>query len=201
VIEGAGVGRTVDGRHLRAQRTRAAISRALFELIEEGTAAPTAQQIADRAGVALRSIRQHFETRESLFLAAAEHYAPHLSRPRETPDPDAALEVRLARLVAARATELESTRALRRAVQRLEAESPSVAARGARLAAARRQELEQLFAPELNARTAGARRQLLDRLDAVAGGRLWDALRLDLALPLPEATRQLGLLLRACLEG
>jgi AcrR family transcriptional regulator len=189
-----------DGRRARSARTRSAIARALFELIEAGHAAPTAQQIADRAGVALRSIRQHFETREELFLAAAALYGPRLERVREPGDPSAPLAERIASLVRRRADELEQTAALRRAVQRLAAPSPSVDEAARRVAAERRAELLRLFAPELAARDRAGRKRVLDRLDALSGGRLWDALRLDLGLSSGAAREHLRELLTGCLE-
>src|SRR3954465_7340684 len=66
-----------DGRRLRAVRTRARILEALLELLDEGRPEPTASEIAERAGVALRSIAQHFKTREQLLAALAEK---HLAR-------------------------------------------------------------------------------------------------------------------------
>ena len=68
-------GAVKDGRHLRSERTRASIVSALLSLADQGELAPTAQQVADTAGVALRSIRQHFATREELFVAAAKEHA------------------------------------------------------------------------------------------------------------------------------
>jgi AcrR family transcriptional regulator len=59
-----------DGRRQRAQRTRQAIIDAAGCMIVEGILAPTAQQIADRAGVGIRSFFRHFLDMESLFLAA-----------------------------------------------------------------------------------------------------------------------------------
>jgi AcrR family transcriptional regulator len=193
--------RKIDGRHARSQRTRAAISRALYELIEAGVPSPTAQEIADRAGVALRSIRQHFETRESLFFEAAGHYAPRLVRRRDGIDSRAPLSDRITRLAAARAEELETTGPLRRAVQRLESHSPSVAAAAERLARERRAEVEHAFGPELQRYSADDAGRRLDRLDALTGGRFWDALRVDLGLEVPEATAQLAAALEDCLLG
>jgi AcrR family transcriptional regulator len=58
-----------DGRRERAERTRQAIIDAAGGMIVEGILAPTAQQIADRAGVGIRSFFRHFLDMESLFLA------------------------------------------------------------------------------------------------------------------------------------
>lgn len=63
---------TPDGRHLRAERTRKSIIDAAASMITEGVLAPTAQQIADRAGVGIRSFFRHFDDMETLFLTADE---------------------------------------------------------------------------------------------------------------------------------
>ena len=52
---------SLDGRRQRSARSRAAIIEASFELMQEGVLAPTAQQIAERAGVGIRSFFRHFE--------------------------------------------------------------------------------------------------------------------------------------------
>src|SRR5215471_20167178 len=58
-----------DGRVLRGERSREAIVVALFELIGEGVLQPTARQVADRAGVGIRSVFRHFSELESLHRA------------------------------------------------------------------------------------------------------------------------------------
>jgi AcrR family transcriptional regulator len=58
-----------DGRARRSARSRAAIEAALFELVGEGILEPTAQQVAARAGIAMRSVFRHFADRESLFAS------------------------------------------------------------------------------------------------------------------------------------
>jgi len=59
----------VDGRRLRSARSRQAIIDAALALIEEGVLVPTAQQIAARAGVGIRSFFRHFEDMEALAAA------------------------------------------------------------------------------------------------------------------------------------
>ena len=44
---------------------------ALLELLDEGDVRPTAERIAERAGVSERSVFQHFADREALFQAVA----------------------------------------------------------------------------------------------------------------------------------
>jgi AcrR family transcriptional regulator len=58
---------TRDGRLRRAERSRDAIVRALFELVGEGVLQPTAQQVAERAGVGIRTVFRHFDDMDGLF--------------------------------------------------------------------------------------------------------------------------------------
>src|SRR5512134_636687 len=57
----------LDGRQLRSERSRAAIVQALFELVGGGVLQPTAQQVAEAAGVGIRSVFRHFADMDSLF--------------------------------------------------------------------------------------------------------------------------------------
>src|SRR4051794_39455180 len=57
----------VDGRHARSQRARATIINALTAVLEEGQLTPSAQQVAERAGVSLRLVFHHFRDMESLY--------------------------------------------------------------------------------------------------------------------------------------
>lgn len=56
-----------DGRVLRSQRSRQLIMEAMGELIGEGNLVPTAQQVAERAEVGIRTVFRHFNDMESLF--------------------------------------------------------------------------------------------------------------------------------------
>ncbi len=59
----------VDGRRLRTERSRKAIVNAAVALVNEGILIPTAQQIAERAGVGLRTFFRHFEDMSTLLEA------------------------------------------------------------------------------------------------------------------------------------
>ena len=62
----------VDGRSLRGERNRQALLDAAMEMLDEGNLAPSAQEVAERAGVALRGIFRHFGGMEGLFAAVDE---------------------------------------------------------------------------------------------------------------------------------
>lgn len=189
-----------DGRHRRAKRTRAAILTALLALVEEGQVAPSAPQIAARAKVALRSIAQHFPSRELMFAAAAAHYRE--VAPRTTSgDRRATLADRVASFAARRAAVLETTTPFRRTATAMASQSTAVAD-GLRAAArARRTEVAAAFAPELEALAEAARGALLDALDVVCSGRAWDGLRDDLGLAPADAEARVAFLIAAILAA
>ena len=59
----------LDGRVRRSERSREAIVQALLDIVGEGTLQPTAQQVAERAGVGLRTVFRQFSDMEGLFAA------------------------------------------------------------------------------------------------------------------------------------
>ena len=61
--------RVVDGRRQRSERSRAAIITATLNLIDSGNYAPTTREIAQEAGIGLRSFFRHFEDMEALMEA------------------------------------------------------------------------------------------------------------------------------------
>jgi hypothetical protein len=63
---------SVDGRFARSARTRLAIVDALRALNQAGDVRPTAARVAERAGVSLRTVWQHFDDLESLLLEAGQ---------------------------------------------------------------------------------------------------------------------------------
>jgi AcrR family transcriptional regulator len=64
-----GTGGPIDGRAQRSERSREAIVQALLELVGEGVLEPTAQQVAERADVGVRTVFRHFSDMDTLFAA------------------------------------------------------------------------------------------------------------------------------------
>jgi len=189
-----------DGRRERSARTHKAIVAALIDLIEEGNLAPTAGQIAKRASVAVRSIRQHFPSREDLFVAAVEEHSRRVGPMRAYVDARLPLAERVTAFAEARGRELEFCSPVRRAASVVHA-APKSSAIGRATDDAwqrRRREVEQVFAAELDA--SDARRELLDALDLLSHGRTWDTLRYAMQLSPKAATDLLARSLKAVLE-
>ena len=88
-----------DGRRQRSERSQTAIIKAALSLMDEGTLVPTAQQIADRAGVGIRSFFRHFADMDSLFLAADEMLLSSYEALFEVDDRAGTLSERVARAI------------------------------------------------------------------------------------------------------
>ncbi len=174
-----------DGRHARAERTHQAIVNALLDLAEEGNLSPTAQQIADRADIALRSIRQHFASREALFLAAAETHSQR--RVASAVIVRGTLKERVAGFVRARSLVLEQTSALRRAASLEEESSQTITRVMSGVNRARRSEVLRAFDKEFERKSAKDRKRLVDALDLASCGRSWDAMRREMNLSTGDA--------------
>jgi AcrR family transcriptional regulator len=65
--------RRPDGRLARSESSRAKIVAALLEIVGKGETSPGAAQIAEVAGVGLRSVFRHFDDMDSLFREMSEH--------------------------------------------------------------------------------------------------------------------------------
>src|SRR3954451_20592268 len=118
----------VDGRNLRAERTRTSLATAYLDLLTEGDLRPTAERIAERAGVSARSVFKHFPDRESLFAAASEIQEGRIRElMADLPEASAALEERTYLFVDQRALFQEFVPPVRRSALLTEPFSPVVA--------------------------------------------------------------------------
>jgi TetR/AcrR family transcriptional regulator, regulator of autoinduction and epiphytic fitness len=168
----------VDGRRARGERTRLRVLEALLALVEEGELRPTAQEVASRAGVALRTVYHHFEDVEALRRMALNL---QLTRHREILQPvdiKADLDERI-RVIARQLRKLfEAVTPIRRATLFDEHSSPEMAdgLRSSRLV--RRNHVAQAFAKELGKRSEG--RVLLDALDSTTSWQSWHYMRTSL---------------------
>jgi AcrR family transcriptional regulator len=66
------VTRIADGRRKRGDQSRRQIVDAMIELVRSGEMSPSAAQVAERAGVGLRTVFRHFDEMEILYREMAE---------------------------------------------------------------------------------------------------------------------------------
>ena len=140
---------SVDGRTARALRTREAIVDACIGLVDEGDLKPTAPRIAERAGVSVRSVFQHFDDLESLFAMVAERAVGQLIGLFEPIDPELPLDERVRRFSSERRTVLEAMTPIRRAAAVHAPFSPEIRSRLQAGHDFLRGELARVFGPEL----------------------------------------------------
>ncbi|HVM27282.1 MAG TPA: TetR/AcrR family transcriptional regulator [Mycobacteriales bacterium] len=189
-----------DGRTARSRRTRTAVVDALLALQEEGNLAPTAQQVAARAGVALRTVFGHFSDMETLWAEAGQRELAALVELADDIPADLPLAERLERFAASRARVLEKLLPVMRAVRLREPSSPALAANRVLFIAAGDDEVRRVFAAELHGRDEDRARRLLDAVFVVAGGPTWEVLRHDRGLDADAALAHVRRSLTALLD-
>ena len=117
----------VDGRSARAQRTRDSVVNAVLELANGGNPRPTAREIADRAGISVRSVYVHFEDLDDLFRAAADRLFERMAALLAPVDATLPLHQRTAAAVNQRIAIHEQFGAIRRAAELWAPQSPALA--------------------------------------------------------------------------
>jgi TetR/AcrR family transcriptional regulator of autoinduction and epiphytic fitness len=168
---------TADGRAARAARTRETVVEALLALIDEGNPRPTAREIADRAGVSLRSVYVHFDDLEDLFTAAAAQQYQRMSSFLKPLPIEGPLADRIGAFVKQRCELMEAGARVRHAALLQEPFSPTLAKVLRVVRKAARDEVQRVFAPELDRHSGGARDRLVAAVDVVSNGAAWEALR------------------------
>jgi AcrR family transcriptional regulator len=81
---------STDGRKARGQASRRKLVAAMMVLVEEGNVVPTAEQVASRAAVGLRTVFRHFDDMESLYREIATEVmkliTPQINKPFKAVD-------------------------------------------------------------------------------------------------------------------
>jgi len=175
-----------DGRTARSVRTREAVVEALLDLLSEGNPRPTAREIAEQAGVSVRSVYVHFDDLEDLFLAATGRLLERIE-PLAAPVPsDGPLGERVTAFTARQAKVLDATAPVRLAASLQAPFSPVIARVHTEVYLASLVELERVFGTELDRLRDPDRRRLLLSLEVITSGTAWNTLRTDAHLSFAE---------------
>jgi AcrR family transcriptional regulator len=186
-----------DGRIARSRRTRLAIVDGLIALLEDGNPQPTVEEVARRAGVAPRTVFQHYADREALFSAVNERRQGRLEVLMGHIPADAPFERRLDAIVEQRARVYEWIAPVRRAALLMEPFSASVQAALDGFRAIKRDDVVRVFAAELARRPETERPALEAALGAVTSYSMWDALRTQQRLDVAQAALTVRTTVRA----
>ena len=169
---------------------------ALLDLLGEGVLRPTAQQVAERSGVSLRSIFRIFDDVESLNAAAC---ARQLSRVRHLfvdVMSTGSLADRVDEVVAINGRLYDSVAPIRRAALRAAPESAALQEQLARARAWVRTEVERVFATEL----ADAGRDVAAAVELALSFEAWDQLRSTQGLSAARSTATINRIITALLD-
>lgn len=181
-----------DGRRARRERNRDAVVEALLDLYTEGELDPSADAIAERAGISARSLFRYFDDIDDLCRAAMiRQQVRLLDHFGEPVDPSLPLRERIDAFVARRAALFDAVGGVGVAARVRAPFQPLIAEQLARGNAHLFAEVRLVFAPELEQigePTAGAVLAAAEVLTSFEAHRL---LRHDRAMSRPRAARAL----------
>ena len=169
-----------DGRQSRTAQSRLAICEACLDLVQEGVLQPSADQIAERAGLSRRSIFNHFADLAELYDAVVEAGMKRCAPLLEEISDREPIARRIEHLAEVRSKFLEATAAFTRALtaQALVGPAADQALRVSKDALRlQHRDVERLFRPELAGLSPPEREELLEALSAALAPVLWEHLR------------------------
>lgn len=193
----------LDGRQSRTARSRLAICEACLDLVQEGVLQPSADEIAERAGLSRRSIFNHFADLAELYDAVVEAGMERCAPLLETISETAPVSRRIEELVRIRSTFLEATAPFTRALtaQALVGPAADQAIRVSRNALRlQHQEVERLFQADLGNLPAAERAVVLEAISATLAPLQWEYLRRSRGSSLARARAVLRRALTAILR-
>ncbi len=146
----------------------------MLGLVGEGSLRPTAQQVAERAGVGIRSVFRHFEDMEGLHAAMSERVAGEALGLLLDGEPSGGPDERCREMIARRAAFFERIGPYKRCGNLHRAQSEYLQREHSRLVRGLRAELMR-WLPELA--TAGD--EVIAAVELVTSFEAWDRLRSD----------------------
>lgn len=191
----------VDGRRARADHTRDAIVDALLGLLEEGVLRPSADRIAERAGVSRRALFNHFTDLEDLLSRAAARRYEKVRAILPSVQPGGTRGERALAFCGEFTRFYEQTASPRRAAGLVAHESPVIAAQLAEAARLHRRMVETVFAKELDAAPAEARATLIAGIAAATSFAMREELRIAQGLSVEDTKRTMVELVMGLLSG
>lgn len=182
-----------DGRRRRSENSRAKIIEAMLSLVREGKIVPTAEEVAARADIGLRSVFRHFADMEMLRSEmvgqVAQTYMKWLT-PYEGDD----WRDQLKQLISRRASAYEETLPFKRAAEVRRHKSSAIGGEFDRLNTLMRSRLKSVLPEEFTSQPI-----LFEALDLALSVDAWQRLREDQKLSVEDARTAVYLLVKAIL--
>jgi AcrR family transcriptional regulator len=175
---------TLDGRHRRSERSRAAIVDALLALVLAGNNRPNAEEVAASAKVGIRSVFRHFKDMESLYAEMSHRLETEFMAAARQPFTSPDWRGKLVELIDRRFDVFERIAPYRRAADGYRLRSPSLQTDIDKLSVFLRMRLQTVVP------ATAASGDKLDALDMLLSFESWNRLRHTQGLS-AEATRRI----------
>jgi len=185
-----------DGRRRRSQDSRARIVAAMLELVQAGDVAPSAEQVAERAQVGLRTVFRHFKDMDSLYSEMAHAIEGEVREVARRPFKAEGWRERVLELIERRSQAFEKITPFRAAADAHKHRSRFLAAAHGRLAVESREILKRLL-------PADAARDLakFETLDLLLSYEAWSRLRREQGMSPKRAREVLDAAVRRMLDS
>ncbi|MCY1647176.1 TetR/AcrR family transcriptional regulator [Caulobacter sp. SL161] len=185
-----------DGRRRRSQDSRARIVQAMLDLVREGDISPSAELVATRADVGLRTVFRHFKDLESLYLEMSAVIEGELMSLVHTPFKGATWRDRVLELVERRGWAYERIAPFKRASEVLRHNSPTLRADNTKMVEISREILRRQLPPEI-----AKDRIRFEGIDLLLSFDAWNRLRRDQDLSPKRTTEILQAMISGLLQG
>lgn len=184
-----------DGRRRRGQDNRARIVAAMLEIIHAGEISPSAEQVAQRADVGLRTVFRHFQDMDSLYREMSVVISSELHQAAKTPFQARDWRDRVVELIGRRAWAFEKVGPYLRASAVFRFRSKFLEADHAAFTTALRSALKRQLPAEV------ARDQVkVEALDLLLSFEVWSRLRREQGLAPKRAREVLEAAVRRLLD-
>jgi TetR/AcrR family transcriptional regulator, regulator of autoinduction and epiphytic fitness len=188
-----------DGRTLRRLNSFDRAVDALLDLIESGNSSPTAQQIAEKSGISVRTVFRLTEDIEQLHAAAIERQIQRTAHLYVQIPATGSLTTRIRALVENRSRVFEAIAPARRVAERLAESSPQITQGLAFHHDILQMQVGELFGRELSRISRVRRADALSAIDVAASWETWDHLRRIQGLSITSSGRVVRLLIEGVL--
>jgi AcrR family transcriptional regulator len=185
-----------DRRRLRSEASRVSIVRAMLQLVGEGDMTPSAEAVAARAGVGLRSVFRHFDNMESLYRQINAEMTAEIRPIAEQPFSTRKWPAQLDEVIDRRTKIFERIMPYKIAADLHRYQSPFLADKAAELTREQRAVLDRI-APTILRNDA----LFMDSLELILSFDSWRRLRKDQKLTVPRARRAIAHLVHALLNA
>lgn len=171
-----------DGRRVRGHENRRKIIEAMLAIISEGTITPSAEEVATRANVGLRTVFRHFDDMDSLYRELSEVMNGELMPIAAAPMPEGGWRKKLAELALRRSRVFERMMPFKIAADVHRHRSKFLLDEHAQLNVIQRKILCDALAPAIHLEGA-----TLEAMDLLMSFDVWRRLRQDQKLSVTEA--------------